>query len=68
MYVSHTFPSKKIYLFVRECGVSVNIATCTTLCVFEINMPRRLHRRNHERTKKYKESQKDSYIILFISR
>ena len=25
-------------------------------------------RRNHERTKKYKESQKDSYIILFISR
>ena len=25
-------------------------------------------RRNHLRTKKYKESQKDSYIILFISR
>ena len=42
------FPSKKIYVFVRECGVSVNRATCTTFWVFETNKPHYLHRRNHE--------------------
>ena len=30
MYYLPYFPSKKIYVFVRECGVSVNRATCTT--------------------------------------
>ena len=47
LYYSLYFPSKKIYVFVRECGVSVNRATCTTLCVFETNKPHALHRRNH---------------------
>ena len=53
MYYLPYFPSKKIYVFVRECGVSVNRATCTTLCVFEINKPRRLQRRNHKKRSRF---------------
>ena len=68
MYYPQIFPSKKVYMFNCECDVSAYGESCTTLCVFEINKPRRLHRRNHLRTKKYKEYFSDSYIILFISR
>ena len=55
-------------IILGECRVSAQIDNKVTLLHFALNQQLRFNRRNHERTKKYKESQKDSYIILFISR
>ena len=49
MYYLQYFPSKKIYEFICECGVSEYHENRTTLWAFETNKQHRLHRRNHER-------------------
>ena len=47
MYYLPYFPSKKVYIFICEWGVSAYGKNRITLWVFETNKPHYLHRRNH---------------------
>ena len=49
--ITPDFPSKKVYIFICEWGVSAYGKNRITLWVFETNKPHYLHRRNHERCK-----------------
>ena len=53
------FPSKKVYIFICEWGVSAYGKNRITLWVFETNKPHRLQRRNHK-------LEEQIFLLLFL--